>query len=539
MGVIKQREKVNKLFEINHLLTKSLDIGVVLRTLVEEARNLLEVSDTVILYLFHPDEKVLRVAEGVGINIEVMRQIAFVPGESLTGKTYADRKSYLFAEEDTLKENMSNMSPENYSFYYEGVYRREIKSALSVPLMYQDECLGVLIVDNFENDGQFTDDDIRVIEVIANQSAIAIVHSNLFEDLKKKNNELKNSIDIHKKFTKAILEGGGIDTILSLLSRILGVNVEFHYESQQSYLSEGFPIIRGRETLGYIYMDKDINELFPLEVVAVEHAATALALELVKINALYEKELHFREEVFQQMIEGIPHSDLKRIQNYVNWNVDSEVVCMVIEEKQSQLWKGESLLDKERFIRSLETICQSVSESTFVLSRTYQAILIIPEANDQVVNAIVQKITHQWEREKDLVFGVGRKVSIGKLGNAYREALDAIRYGKSTGESYVNYSHLGVERLLQHVDPTTLSLFIDDKIGPLLTMEPIYLETLGMLILSNKNHKRTAEQLHIHPNTLYQRIKKMEKEMNISFDRDVDWLNLVVAYNLHVASHNG
>ncbi|WP_209121620.1 helix-turn-helix domain-containing protein [Alkalihalobacillus sp. BA299] len=538
MGTIKRSDKVKKLFEINHLLTKSLDIGVVLRTLVEEARNLLEVSDTVILYLFDPEDNVLRVAEGVGIDIEVMRQIAFVPGESLTGKTYADRKSYLFAKEDILKQSMSNMSSENYHYYFEGVFRRQIKSAFSVPLLYQDECLGVLIVDNFENDGQFTDDDIRIIEIIADQSAIAIVHSNLFQDLKKKNDQLKQSIDIHKKFTKAILDGGGIDTILTLLSRILAVEVTFHDENWKA-TSEGYPIIRGRETMGYISIGKDINTLSSLEVVAVEHASTALALELVKINALYEKELHFREEVFQQMIEGIPHGEFKRVQNYVSWNVDSDLVCMVIEGKQTPLWEAESLLEKERFIRSLEDICQTFSESTFVLSRTFQAILIIPISNDQVVDAIALKIADQWKNQKELIVGVGRKVTLGKLGNSYREALDAVRYGKTSGERYVDYSNLGFERLLQHVDPTTLSMFVDDKMGPLISMEPIYLETLGAFIRLNKNHKLTAEQLHVHPNTLYQRIKKIEKVMNISFDREIDWLNLVIAYNLYVTSHNG
>ncbi|WP_078429823.1 helix-turn-helix domain-containing protein [Alkalihalobacterium alkalinitrilicum] len=537
MGQIKQSDKVNKLFEINHLLTTSLDIGVVLRTLVEEARNLLEVSDTVILYLYDREDNVLRVAEGVGIDIEVMRQIAFVPGESLTGKAYAERKSYLFAEEDILKQNMANMSPENYQAYFEGVYRRHIKSAFSVPLLYQDECLGVLIVDNFENDGQFTDDDIRIIEIIANQSAIAIVHSNLFEDLKKKNDQLMQSIDIHEKFTKAILDGGGIDTILALLSRILAVQVKFQDENLESTSTE-YPIIRGRETLGSIYIGKDINTLSPLEVVAVEHASTALALELVKINALYEKELHFREEVFQQMIEGISYGEFKRVQNYVNWNSDSELVCVVLEGKHNPLWKSDSLLDKEKFIRSLENICQNISNSTFILSRTYQAILIIPVTSEKVVDLIVHKISDQWKKQKDMIFGMGRKVTVGKLGDSYREALDAVRFGKTSGDRFVDYSNLGFERLLQNVDPSTLSLFVDDKMGPLLSMEPIYIETLGVFIRLNKNHKRTAEHLHVHPNTLYQRIKKMERLMNISFDREVDWINLMIAYNLYVTSHN-
>nr|WP_255639808.1 GAF domain-containing protein [Aquibacillus saliphilus] len=524
------------MFEINHLLTKSLDVQVILRTLVEEARNLLEVSDTVILYLFDQEEKVLRVAEGVGVDMEAMKDIRFLPGESLTGKTYANRKSYLFAEEDIIRENMSNMSSRNYSHYFKGVFKRQVKSAFSVPLLHQDECLGVLVVDNFENDGKFTDDDIRVIEIIANQSAIAIVHSNLFQDLKEKNEQLKHSIDIHNKFTKAILDGGGIDTILTLLTRSLHVTAEFHGERNEQ-ATQSYPIIRGRETLGYIGIGKEISDLSNLEIIAVEHAATALALELVKVNALYEKELHFREEVFQQMIEGIPESELKRIQNYVNWNINSQVSCMIIEGEKTALWSPESLLEKERFIRSLESISKVVSGSSFVLTRTFQAILIIPITNQFVVESIVDRIKNQWD-EKGLLFGIGRKVAVNELGNSYHEALDAVRYGKKSGESYVDYSKLGIERLLEKVDSTTLNFFIDDKMGPLITMGPIYMKTLSTLIQLNKNHKQTAEQLHIHPNTLYQRIKKMEGQLNMSFDLETDWLNLVVAYNLYVTTNN-
>ncbi|MDC3423407.1 helix-turn-helix domain-containing protein [Aquibacillus sp. 3ASR75-11] len=533
---MKNTNKVDKLLEINHLLTKSLDIEVILQTLVEEARNLLEVSDTVILYLFDPVDKVLRVAEGVGINKEIMKHIAFLPGESLTGKTYNSRESQLYAQEDILKENMANMSRDNYHYYFEGVFQRHIKSAFAVPLLYQDECLGVLIVDNFENDGYFTDEDIRVIEVIADQSAIAIVHSNLFRDLKERNEQLRNSVDIHKKFTKAILEGGGVDTILSLLSRILNTYAIFQDEVEQESTS-AFPIIRGRETMGYIKLEKKMSDLSPLEVVAVEHAATALALELVKINTIYEKELHFREEVFQQMIEGIPRGDIRRIERYVGWSVKSDLVCIVLEGKQKQLWSEKSLLDKERFIRSLEGISQIVAGSSFVLTKMFQAILIIPVTKGNIVELMVERIKRQWRDQKDIIFGVGRKGGLNQLGNSYREALDAVKYGKITGESFVDYSNLGVERLLQKVDSTTLSFFVDDKIGPLLTMESLYLETLGAFIRLNKNHKETASMLHIHPNTLYQRIKKIEKALDASIDIESDWLNIVIAYNLYVSDN--
>lgn len=69
-------------------------------------------------------------------------------------------------------------------------------------------------------------------------------------------------------------------------------------------------------------------------------------------------------------------------------------------------------------------------------------------------------------------------------------------------------------------------------------MNKDYFVTLAKYIETNKNHKITANQLHIHPNTLYHRLKKIERTLNIQFDRENDWLNLLVAYKIHVSTHN-
>ena len=536
---INSNMKVAKLFEINKLLTKSFELNIVLKTLVEAAEDLIEVSDTVILYLFDQDENVLKVAEGVGINLKAIENIALLPGESITGKTFSDKKSYLFAHDEEIRKNMANMSERNYSYYYQGVYERQVRSAFCVPLLYQEKCLGVLVVDNFENEGYFTEDDMNVIEIIADQSAIAIVNSDLFQNLKEKNEQLKHSLDIHKKFTKVILEGGGTETILSLLSRILKTKAKFKEIKDNERELHFFPIIRGNEALGYIELDKVVHSLSPLEMVAVEHAATALALELVKQNALYEKELHFRKEIFQQILDGVSSGELKQLTKYFSWNPKWELVCMVMEGKRSPLWKAEGIMDKERFVKSIEMNIRSVCEFSIVFTKAFQMVIIIPVIKKDAVEKIAEVIEGRWREKKEIIYGIGRKVSINNLGSSYHEALDAVQYGKTAkNDKFINYSKLGVERLWQKVDQTTLDYFVFDKIGPLISMGDEYFGTIINLIECNKNHKLTAERLHIHPNTLYQRLKKIERTLNISLDHERDWLNIVSAYRINVSRHN-
>ena len=108
------------------------------------------------------------------------------------------RRPLLFAKKDDLRRDMANMSNENFRHYIAGVYGREIKSAFCVPLIYKERCLGVLAVDNFLNDGVFEVGDISLIEMIADQSVIAIINSRLVANLRNRQEEVKRSLEIHR-----------------------------------------------------------------------------------------------------------------------------------------------------------------------------------------------------------------------------------------------------------------------------------------------------------------------------------------------------
>ena len=62
-------------------------------------------------------------------------------------------------------------------------------------------------------------------------------------------------------------------------------------------------------------------------------------------------------------------------------------------------------------------------------------------------------------------------------------------------------------------------------------------ETMIKYVLSNCNPSRTLQELYIHKNTLYARLKKIEKLLNISFSSNDDLLNIqlvIKADQLHI-----
>lgn len=528
--------KMNKLLDINKVLTASLQLDEILKNVMVAASELIDISDVLIIYLYDEETDKLYLAEGKGIEQSELQNIAFSPGESITGKVFVDKQSKLFSSEAEIDYYMRNMTEENYTHYFAGVHQRKIKSAFGVPIINKDTCYGVVIVDNFNGDGVFTTEDMQIIERIADQSAIAIDHARLYQATKEKNELLRKSISIHNQFYQFIIEGRGIDHVIQLLEQIIESKVLFTTEVDEN--SSVFPIVRGNETLGNLQLDQPIDDFAPMDQIAIEQASLAIGLELIKKNALFEKEIHFREAVFNQLISSISERDLQQAISYVQWEKSWRVQTLVLEGKDAPLWDTDKIIGKERFVQSIEKVAKNMRVRPLIFTRALQLVVIIPTFRSGALQQLMNEIKQIW-KEKLIYYGIGRETSIANLTVSFEEALRSIGYAKQHGLEQVEYSMLGIERLLYEVEEDKLSLFMEDKLQQLLPLDPVLLKTIQTFISTNKNHKQTAEQLHIHPNTLYYRLKKMESTLGIHFDHEKDWLDFVIALQIYVAGNNG
>src|SRR5699024_5003589 len=181
---------------------------------------------------------------------------------------------------------MENMTPINYEHYYQGVSGKKIKNAFVVPIVSKKTCHGVIVADSFFKNDKFTKEDLRVIEIVANQSAIAIDNALLYQDLEQKNKLLTQSTSIHTQFYQLILEEKGINKILFALENILCKNVYFDYFKYSKELYFAFLIKKGEETLGYLKFDYHFDTFNYMEQIAIEQASLTIVLELMKNNAL-------------------------------------------------------------------------------------------------------------------------------------------------------------------------------------------------------------------------------------------------------------
>jgi len=142
--------------------------------------------------------------------------------------------------------------------------------------------------------------------------------------------------------------------------------------------------------------------------------------------------------------------------------------------------------------------------------------------------------------------GMGSRVSGAGIGNpcsrasgiarSYAEARHALAAGSRMGKAgaVAAYSDLGVHRLLLRVpNVSDLWAFAEEVLGALSEDERStginYLKTLAVYFEENGSPRRAAERLHLHPNTVTYRLRRIEELTGISLSVHRDRLMAEIA----------
>ncbi|TQR16257.1 PucR family transcriptional regulator [Psychrobacillus soli] len=107
---------------------------------------------------------------------------------------------------------------------------------------------------------------------------------------------------------------------------------------------------------------------------------------------------------------------------------------------------------------------------------------------------------------------------------ASRNRLDVIRY-----------EDIGLNRLFLNQQPEEIAQFIDEVFLPLTSdneQKTELEETLLTYFETNRSATKTAKKLHIHINTLYQRLRKIEHLLQLDLSDNEDSLKIQLACHL-------
>jgi signal transduction histidine kinase len=158
-----------RLNQLSSDLISTLDIDILLHRIVESARELTE-CEAVSLLLMDPQTGNLKFEASTDLLLEGLGRTAVPTDNSIAGWIFSHSKPLLV--EDALQDS-------RFFREVDVLTRFETKNILGVPLRTKDKTLGVIEAIN-KDTGSFDEEDLRLLQTLAAQAAIAIENSTLF-----------------------------------------------------------------------------------------------------------------------------------------------------------------------------------------------------------------------------------------------------------------------------------------------------------------------------------------------------------------------
>lgn len=165
----RENRRLHRALELNALLSSSLDLGVVLDSLMGLARDLLE-SEASSLMLLDEAAQELYFHTVKGEKSEAIKQIRLKLGEGISGWVAREAKSVLVA--DAASDPRFYRRADQSSGFV-------TRSMMCAPLVARRRVIGTVQVLNKRDGNLFSEEDLQLFEILANQAAIAIENARL------------------------------------------------------------------------------------------------------------------------------------------------------------------------------------------------------------------------------------------------------------------------------------------------------------------------------------------------------------------------
>lgn len=282
----------------------------------------------------------------------------------------------------------------------------------------------------------------------------------------------------------------------------------------------------GRQIYGYIWV-QEINPLSENDFVLLKELSHQ-ASQIISSQQSARKALsQSREHFFWRLIQGeFPNERaLKREAEMIGIPLPSRFTFIVFQ------FPGDRIDDNAR--NWLRICCSYISKSTYWFERDEQIVVFV--GSPSFINGSALQLAIELEQKIKsrvdcplLHEGVGNEYAeLTHAKNSYIEALEVIelsrKYKKENAPFPLTFKELGVFRLLNIIEEKNKQDgYINDNLLKLILYDQEnqsdLLSTLEIYIQKNGNGKETAEFLHIHPNTMSYRLKKIIEITQINLD---------------------
>ncbi|WP_181039000.1 GAF domain-containing protein [Arthrobacter sp. Y81] len=454
------------------------------------------------------------------------------------------------------------------------------RSMISVPLMEsQDTVIGTL---NCYRAGvhEFGRQEIALLAVLADHAAIALTTARLrsaeaarLEELVLLNRELQlqrdllqKSEDIHQKLTEIALRGAGVPGIATALSILISRAIliedmqgtmigssnpaakfpddRTRADKREDETSEFLrhPVLLDENEVARIWIASGPEPLTAIDGRAVEHAAVVTSLEILRIRTAEEAQWRLQGEVLNDLLSGEPSAMTKLVARADRLGHDLTVEHFMVGVSLAHV--GQSDLDAglQQALRRINAWTEQMRPRPLSAVHHDRIVVLVPASIVHSMSEVdlaerIRKLAAS--RRPDAVataVSLGPCRELNVYTRSYRSVAGALDMLALTGRSDVSVTlaELGlVGLLLQLDDANQLLQYADRTLGPVrahdCSRKTELVQTLRTYFSTGLVSADTARLLQVHPNTVKQRLRRIQTLTNKDLAHPNDTMELAVA----------
>lgn len=554
-------------------IMSSLDLNVLLGKILDAAIDVIHTANSGMLFVYDCEIDRLVCKYYYGTISEQATNIHLQLGEGLSGKAFLRKTPKLYSNVIEMENDITDYSPES-KLLHPSVYRNcTVASAITMPVVINGNTECVLIVYQSGDGPPLSTIDVNLLTVFSEQIAIAITNARLFTSAEVELSTFKKCNDIYLKLTDLSLQNAGIERIIeelintsmiplvfvnltnnelypknSRLPECIQINelaAQLINESAPVYLNSNdpdstpyfvFPINASSTLLGFFIMQTK-GKLSAFNQLILKLGGTVAALELVKSQSLTE--LYYRRtfQLFNELIQTASPTELNRKCNEIGCDYNKNYICVIFAAAaNTELQFLENFM--HRFTAKTRNILSDFCQMIFCHENKVTLLASLPDA--KAVSAFKDQIKYIIEHTKEtdkllLCAGMGSLYKgATNIAKTFYEANKALLHQISRHHTgLIQYEDIGINQIFLNIPHEDTIAFLQRIFTPLkespVNKDGCLERTLVAYIKSNCSIKQTAESLFIHPNTLYQRLKKIEDCLDLSFSIPEDLLQMELA----------
>ncbi|HEU4810828.1 MAG TPA: GAF domain-containing protein [Nocardioides sp.] len=544
--------ELRALYDTASDLTAIRDVDAILAAIVRRARQLLNADMT---YLSLNDE-----AEGAsymkvtdGALTQEFRTLRLPLGTGLLGLVAQTGAPY-FTEDYQSDERFVHRG-----YIDDAVAGEGIRAILGVPLVLDGRPIGTLLAVH-RSVRKFPRSEVSLLTSFAAHAAVALENARLFAELDEAHRTMtehaeavESAAHVHDRLTDLLLHGGGVDEVARVLAEVLDGRLAIHHPtgelaagteagggwqravpdsvtSGRSVEVDGMFVAAARagtEHVATLVLHGRERPLLQAERRTLERGALVTALVLLFARTVAETEERLGGELLIDLLEGTAPDPLLR-ERARRQRVSLEPPLAIVVAAAEGV-------ERHAAVRAAAGLAAAQGG----LAGEHRGVVVLLLPSDDPLDT--------GRRLRAAIAQLGGTATIGvdvavpeSLRSSYGEArrcLEALVTLGRTGD-VSDPQGLGLTRLLLGENgPVELEQYVEATLGPLLAYDTRrgthLVESMEAWFATGGRVKDTAARLHVHPNTVVQRLERIAELLGTDWREPGRSLDVQLALRVH------